>query len=144
MFPRVSRSNPSEQLHRWQPLKGRQRPYMVRYLVKCVEAIKRPMHLQTKKKKKKCSQVLLFARTFSTHFPFLPNTFLHIKTFTKQIKADSSLHQKYKVLSLYPIFFSLVLHLGFGVQRWGCSFLATIHTPNFLNLFLAFNLLFLP
>ena len=42
------------------------------------------------------------------------------------------LHQKYKVLFLYLIFFSLVLHFGFG-----------IHTPNLLNIFLAFILFFL-
>ena len=52
------------------------------------------------------------------------------------------LHQKYKVLFLYPIFFSLVLHLGFRVYGCECSFLATIHTPNLLNLFLVFILLF--
>ena len=66
-------------------------------------------------------------------------------THTKHIKGTwFSLHQKYKVLFLYPIFISLVLHLGFGVYGCGCSFLATIHTPNFLNLFLLFILLFLP
>ena len=62
----------------------------------------------------------------------------------KHIKASwfFIFHQKYKLLFLYPIFFSLVLHLRFRVLVCGCSFLATIHTPNFLNLFLAFVLLF--
>ena len=75
---------------------------------------------------------------FQTHF----YTQKHSQNKSKPL--DSFLHQKYKVLSLYPIFFSLALHLGFGV--WGCgnSFLATIHTPIFLNLFIPFILLFLP
>ena len=75
---------------------------------------------------------------FQTHF----YTQKHSQNKSKPL--DSSLHQKYKVLSLYLIFFSLVLHLGFGVWGCGCSFLATIHSPNFLNLFLTFILPFLP
>ena len=79
----------------------------------------------------------------------LPGCFLHIfllsrKTHKKHIKTSwfLLLHQKYKVLFLYPIFFSLVLYLGFGVQGCGYSFLATIHTSKFINLFLAYILLF--
>ena len=52
----------------------------------------------------------------------LPRCFLHIfllsrKTHKKHIKTSwfFLLHQKYKVLFLYPVFFSLVLYLGFGV-----------------------------
>ena len=81
-------------------------------------------------------QILNFSSLFQTH------THTHTQNTSKAL--DFSLHQKYKVLFLYPIFISLVLHLGFGVYGCGCSFLATIHTPNFLNLFLLFILLFLP
>ena len=146
IFPRVSRSIPFEELHRWQPLKGRQQPYKVCHLVKRVGAIKGPKHLQTEKRQrgdfpKSCSLLghfLHISPLFQTHI----YTQKHSQNKSKPL--DSSLHQKYKVLSLYPIFFSLVLHLGFGVQGCGCSFLAIIHTRNFLNLFLAFILLFLP
>ena len=42
----------------------------------------------------------------------------------KHIKVSwfFSLHQKHKVLFLYPIFFSLVPCFGFGVKGCGCSF----------------------
>ena len=49
--------------------------------------------------------------------------------------------KEHKILFSYSIFFSLVPHFGFGVYGCGCSFLANIHTPNLLNLFLAFILL---
>ena len=83
-------------------------------------------------------RILNFSPLFQTH------THTHTHTQNTLKAFDFSLHQKYKVLFLYPIFISLVLHLGFGVYGCGCSFLATIHTPNFLNLFLLFILLFLP
>ena len=89
--------------------------------------------------------VLLFT-WLSTCFSPLPhtkNTKKKKKKPKKHIKPSwfFSLHKKHKVLFLYPIFFSLVLHLGFtGVD---VAFLATIHTPNLLNLFLAFYPFFL-
>ena len=82
-------------------------------------------------------------------FCSLPGYSLHIFPLFQTQKTHQSLliffllHQKYQVLFLYQIFFFLVLPLGFGIQGCGCSFLATIHTPNFLNLFLAFILLFM-
>ena len=86
------------------------------YLVKRTRAIKGPKHLQTRKKEKRF-WVLLCAWTFFAHFLSLPNTSLHIKTHKKHIQVSwfFLLHQKYKVLFLYPIFFSLVLHFGSGV-----------------------------
>ena len=53
----------------------------------------------------------------SAHFSSLPNTKKHTKTHIKAFWFFF-LHQKYKILFLYPIFFSLVLYLGiwgFGV-----------------------------
>ena len=53
---------------------------------------------------------------FYTFYP-LPNTKNHTKNTQKHFKASwfFSFHQKHKVLFLYPFFFSLVLHFGFGV-----------------------------
>ena len=81
-------------------------------------------------------RVLLSTWFFYTFFPSLKHK-KHIKT-----SWFFSLHQKHRVLFLYLIFFSLVLHLGFGVYGCGYSFLSTTHTPNLLNLFLKFILLF--
>ena len=79
-------------------------------LVKRARAIKGPRHPPEKKKKKK--KILGPTLCLDVFYTF----FLSLKH-KKHIKASGFflLHQKYKVLFLYPIFFSLVLHLGFGV-----------------------------
>ena len=66
----------------------------------------------------------------------LPNTSKHIKTPSNSLNSHmfSSI---FKVVFFHPIFLSFVPYLGFEVQRCGCSFLATIHTPFSLQLFLA-------
>ena len=108
IFLGVSRSNPSEEVYRWRPLKDCR-------LVIRVGAIKGPKHLQTKKKKD-------FPRSYSLLGHFLHTSSLfqthcytqkHLKINSKPL--DSSLHKNYKVLFLYPTFFPLVLHLGFEV-----------------------------
>ena len=64
-----------------------------------------------KKKKKTFLGLAICLDVFYTFF------FSRKKTHKKHIKTSwfFLLHQKYKVLFLYPIFFSLVLYLGFGV-----------------------------
>ena len=64
-----------------------------------------------KKKKKTFLGLALCLDVFYTFF------FSREKTHKKHIKTSwfFLLHQKYKVLFLFPIFFSLVLYLGFGV-----------------------------
>ena len=64
-----------------------------------------------KKKKKRSPWLLCFTWMFSTHFSCLSHTHTHIK-----VSWFFLLHQKYKVLFLYPIFFSLVLHLDLGFR----------------------------
>ena len=72
------------------------------------KAIKGPRHPSDKKKRG------------LPWFCSLPERLLHVfPLFQKQkhikVSLFFSLHQKHKVLFLYPIFFSLVLHLGFWV-----------------------------
>ena len=60
----------------------------------------------------------------------------HIQT--HQNTLDSHIFSTiFKVVLLHLIFLSLVPYLGFEVQGYGCSFLATIHTLFSLQLFLA-------
>ena len=82
-------------------------------------------HFSHKKKKKKN-----FRLFFQADYLSLPNTFDSPFFFTI-----------IKVVLLHQIFLSLVLQLGFDVQGCGCSFLATIHTLLFLQVFLSFILL---
>ena len=81
-------------------------------------------HFAKKKKRRN------FGLFFQADYLSLPNTF------------DSPFFFKIiKVVLLHQIFLSLVIQLGFDVQGYGCSFLATIHTLLFLQLFLSFILL---
>ena len=60
----------------------------------------------------------------------------HIKT--PQNTLDSHIfYTTFKFVFLHLIFLCLVPYLGFEVQRCGCSFLAIIHTPFSLLLFLS-------
>ena len=123
-------------LHRWRLLKGCQRPYKGRHLIKRVGAIKGPKHPQTKKKSLLRSYSL--PRRFLRIFP-LSQTHTHTHTQTQKNTSkslDSSFSTKNTRYCSYtqsssPWFYTL----GFGVQECGCSFLAIIHTPNLLNLF---------
>ena len=96
--------NLTEAFWRWWPYKGRCFKNRAR-------AIKAPGTLQTKKRDSwaPCSLprwIWSFSPLFQTQ-----------KTHKKHIKPSRFfLHQKYNVLFLYPIFFSLVLHFGFGVR----------------------------
>ena len=91
-----------------------------RRLEKRVKARKGPRYpLDPKKKKKRlpgpCALPGLFL-SVSPLFQTQKNTQKDQKK-KNHIKVSQffSLHQKHKVLFLYPIFFSLVLHFGFGV-----------------------------
>ena len=67
---------------------------------------------------------LALYRDFIHVFLSLKHQNTHIKHPKKHIKASRffSLHQKHKVLFLYPIFLFFVLHFEFRVQGCGCSF----------------------
>ena len=79
---------------------------------KACQGYKRP---QAPLRPKKKETPLATAFCLDEFWAFLPSSKpkKHTKNTSKPL--DSSLHQKYKVLFLYPIFFSLVLHLGFKI-----------------------------
>ena len=85
----------------------------MRHLIKRVGAIKGPKHLQTQK-----GETFLGLALYMDVLCKLPLSYKHLYTKHPKNKSkplDSSLHQKYKVLFLYPTFFPLVLQLGFKV-----------------------------
>ena len=93
--------NMTEAFWRWWPYKGR-------CFKNRAAAIKGPRHPSDQKKKKTPGLPALCLDEFKA--------FLISSKHKKHIKPSRFfLHQKYKVLFLYPIFFSLVLHFGFGV-----------------------------
>ena len=83
------------------------------------------------------SNFLLSAWSLYTFFS-LPNTKKHIHPLDSSIFTNNTRYCSY-TQSSFPWFYTLDL----GFRGVGVTFLTIIHTPNLLNLFLAFILLFL-
>jgi len=81
---------------------------------------------------------MLFAWTFSTHFCCLSNTENTSKPLDSSFFTKNTSYCSY-TQSSSPWFYTLDL----GFKDVDVAFLAVIHIPNLLNLFLAFILLFL-
>ena len=93
----------------------------------------KPLILQKRKK----FQAVLGKFTHSPISNFSPKHLQTHQSTLKNLRFSSFFSSIFKVEFLHPVFLSLVPYLVFELLGYGCSFLATIHTPFTLQLFLA-------